>query len=440
MHFLDIIRTVRRESGGPAEGLRRILEGYRTMGHTAEVLTLDPPGSLPDDLDVPVHALGRSIHGYGYSTAARTWLRANASRFDGIVVQGLWQYQGLLTLQELAGRHSYAVFTHGMLDPWFNREYPLKYVKKLPYWALIERRVLRGAHRVLFTATMEAKLAAESFPFSRWTPQVVPYGTAGPSEDAEAQVAAFFDTVDLAPGEPFLLYAGRIHEKKGCDLLIEAYSIVAQEAALPRLVMAGPDQVGLAATLQRVALRRGVADRFLWPGMISGAAKWGAFRAADAFVLPSHQENFGIAVAEALSCGTPALISDQVNIHADIANCNAGLCRTGHAGGHHAPAAPVGSHNSPGESGHAAAQRGLLARSLQQRRNIPRHRRHLFTAEHRIVLSTSRPKPSTSPAERGFAKGEAVRAAGVRVTRQCAWHAASDRASWASRAAACRSR
>ncbi len=324
MHFLDIIRTVRRESGGPAEGLRRILEGYRAMGHTAEVLTLDPPGSVPNDLDVPVHALGRSKHGYGYSPQARTWLRANAARFDGVVVQGLWQYQGLLALQELAGRYPYAVFTHGMLDPWFNREYPLKYLKKLPYWMVIERRVLRGAYRVLFTATMEAKLAAESFPFSQWTPQVVPYGTAGPPEGAPAQVAAFYNTVGLAPGEPYLLYAGRIHEKKGCDLLIEAYSIVAKEAALPCLIMAGPDQVGLAAALQQVAVRHSIADRIRWPGMITGAAKWGAFRAADAFVLPSHQENFGIAVAEALSCGTPALISDQVNIHADISGCMAG--------------------------------------------------------------------------------------------------------------------
>lgn len=326
MHFLDIIRTVRRESGGPAEGLRRIVEGYTSLGHTAEILTLDPPEAVPADFSVPVHALGTSIHGYGYSRKAQLWLREHAGRFDGIVVQGLWQYPGMLTLQELTGRHPYAVFTHGMLDPWFNREYPLKYLKKLPYWMAIERRVLQGAHRVLFTASVERDLAAKSFPFSRWKAAVVPYGTAGPPQQPDVAKCgdAFYAASGLQPGEPFLLFASRIHEKKGCDLLLEAYHAVARDTILPRLVMAGPDQVGLRATLEAAAREYGIADRVLWPGMLTGAAKWGAFQQAEAFVLPSHQENFGIVVAEALSCGTPALISDQVNIHADVAACGAG--------------------------------------------------------------------------------------------------------------------
>jgi glycosyltransferase involved in cell wall biosynthesis len=59
--------------------------------------------------------------------------------------------------------------------------------------------------------------------------------------------------------------------------------------------------------------------------MLIGDAKWGAFYASEAFVLPSHQENFGIAVAEALGCGRPVLLADKVNIAEDIANDNAGL-------------------------------------------------------------------------------------------------------------------
>ena len=327
MHFLDMIRTVRKESGGPAEGLRRIVAGYQALGHTAEILTLDPPEGLLNDFDVPVHALGSSIHGYGYSRGARLWLRANAGRFNGIVVQGLWQFQGLLALQELAGRYPYAVFSHGMLDRYFNRQYPLKYIKKLPYWLAIERRMLRGASRVLFTSRVEAELAATSFPFAQWNPAVVPYGTAGPpggDDAAEQQARAFYESVGMLPGEPYLLFASRIHEKKGCDLLLEAYNTVSRETDLPRLVMAGPDQVGLQARLAAAAQGYGIADRVLWPGMVVGAAKWGMFRQAEAFVLPSHQENFGIVVAEALSCGTPALISDQVNIHANVSSCGAG--------------------------------------------------------------------------------------------------------------------
>ena len=107
---------------------------------------------------------------------------------------------------------------------------------------------------------------------------------------------------------------GRIHEKKGCDLLIEAFSRVA--AADPELdiVMAGPDQVGLRARFEQMAAELGVGSRIHWAGMLEGDAKWGAFHAAEAFILPSHQENFGIAIAEAIACRKPVLISDKINI------------------------------------------------------------------------------------------------------------------------------
>jgi glycosyltransferase involved in cell wall biosynthesis len=78
--------------------------------------------------------------------------------------------------------------------------------------------------------------------------------------------------------------------------------------------MAGPDQDGWVPKLQEIARQTGCADRIHWPGILRGAAKWGAFRSAEAFVLPSHQENFGIAVAEALGAGKPVLLSDKVNI------------------------------------------------------------------------------------------------------------------------------
>jgi glycosyltransferase involved in cell wall biosynthesis len=59
-------------------------------------------------------------------------------------------------------------------------------------------------------------------------------------------------------------------------------------------------------------------------GMLTGETKWGAFRCADVFALPSHQENFGIAIAESLACGVPVLISDKVNIWREILEAEAG--------------------------------------------------------------------------------------------------------------------
>ena len=81
----------------------------------------------------------------------------------------------------------------------------------------------------------------------------------------------------------------------------------------------GPDDAGWRADLEVQAGRLGIAARVHWTGSLRGDAKWGAYYGAEAFVLPSHQENFGITVADALSCGTIPLISDKVNIAADVA-------------------------------------------------------------------------------------------------------------------------
>ena len=89
--------------------------------------------------------------------------------------------------------------------------------------------------------------------------------------------------------------------------------------------MAGPDQSGLVVRLKQIAADHGVEERISWPGMLRDEMKWGAFYASDAFILPSHQENFGISVAEALGCGVPVLISDKVNIWREVMAHGAGL-------------------------------------------------------------------------------------------------------------------
>ena len=94
-----------------------------------------------------------------------------------------------------------------------------------------------------------------------------------------------------------------------------------------RLAQAAPcaPKCGMSAKLKATAANAGIADRVFWPGLITGDAKWGAFFGSEAFILPSHQENFGIAVAEALGCGKPVLLADKVNIAEEITEDGAGL-------------------------------------------------------------------------------------------------------------------
>jgi len=328
-----MIGTLDPAAGGPAETVSALLR-YAPEDCIGEVVTLDDPAAgFLREVPFPVHALGPQRSVYGYTPKLMTWLRTNRHRFDGVVVHGLWQYLGVSAARALRRRVPYVVFTHGMLDPYFKLAFPSKHAKKWVYWVLAEYWVLRFASRVLFTCEAESQLAKQSFWLHRWTAQVVPLGAIPPAGDRETQREAFFAGCPAVRGKRFLLFLGRIHPKKGCDLLVNAFVKLAEREPEVELVMAGPDSLGWRAELEHRAGTVGVAGRIHWPGMLLGDAKWGAFRVAEAFVLPSHQENFGIAVAEALACGTPVLLSDKVNIAAEIAADGAGLMEPDTAAG-----------------------------------------------------------------------------------------------------------
>lgn len=342
MRILHIIATLAPQAGGPSNSVRRILTAYPGIGSEGEVVTLDDPDDqFLRSISFRVHALGPVSTRFGFSTRLIPWLIANRDRFDGVVVHGLWQYLGYAVRRTIDGRKPYLVFTHGMLDPYFKRAHPLKHIKKMSYWLLNEHWVLRNAHRVLFTSEAEATNAAGSFWPHRWRASVVPYGTTAPSGDPTILIESFLSqhpALRKSDGQPrpYLLFLGRIHAKKGCDHLLEAFARIASRVPDLQLVFAGPDgaeasalskasvsnlgTAGLKSALVAEARRMGIAHRVHWTGMLEGDQKWGAFYGCEAFCLPSHQENFGIAVAEALACGKPVLISDKVDIWKEILN------------------------------------------------------------------------------------------------------------------------
>jgi glycosyltransferase involved in cell wall biosynthesis len=305
--------------------MRQLTARYPDYGNKAEFVCQDNPGeSFFSTVEARVHALGARKNTYGYSAELARWLNENVTRYDGVIINAIWTYSSLAAARAARGRVPYVVFTHGMLDPWFARKYPLKHAKKLVYWPM-QYPVLHNAGAVLFTSKLERDLAPKSVWPNKWKSIVVPYGTGEPPADTAAQLEAFYSVLPQLKDRRFLLFMSRIHEKKGCDLLLQAFAKVATAHPDVDLVIAGPDQAGLQAKLQRMSEELGIADRVHWPGMLKGAPKYGALRACDAFVLPSHQENFGVVVAEALSCGRPVLISNQVNIWQEIEEDKVGL-------------------------------------------------------------------------------------------------------------------
>lgn len=319
--MLHVLHSLNPADGGPTEGQRQVCACYASTGDSAEVVTLDAPDApWLDRWSVPVHALG-GIGKYGWTPRLPDWLRHNRERFSGVFVHGLWQWQGAGTRLGLRGsRTPYFIFPHGMLDPWFRKAWPLRHARKALYWRLVEHRVIRDAAGVIFTAEEERVLGRETF--SPWLARreiVQPLGTLGPPlrlDDAREKFLARFPELR---GHRLLVFLSRVHVKKGCDLLLEAFRRVAPPM---HLVIAGPcGEPRLLRRLHEQASRQPVT----FTGPLWDDEKWGALAAAEAFILPSHQENFGIAVVEALACGVPALISNKINIWREVVSDGAGF-------------------------------------------------------------------------------------------------------------------
>jgi glycosyltransferase involved in cell wall biosynthesis len=334
MKILHSIRSVNPEQGGPIEGVKQVSRIHREDGHDVEIVSLDSPDApWVKDCPLKVHALGPVAGNYGFTHGLVPWLRGRASGYDTVIVQGLWQYHSLGVWRALRGSPMpYYVFPHGMLDPWFKRTYPLKHLKKWLYWPWAEYRVLRDARAVCFTCEEERRLARQSFRLYQCAEQVLNYGTSAPPDNPDGMKELFFRKYPHLRDKRIILFLGRLHEKKGCDLLLKAFhklisgnSDFAADSTRAHLVIAGPDQTGWLRKLKALAASLGIKDRVTWPGMLTGDLKTGALWTAEIFALPSHQENFGIAVVEALACGVPALISNKVNIWREIEQDQAGL-------------------------------------------------------------------------------------------------------------------
>jgi glycosyltransferase involved in cell wall biosynthesis len=320
MNILQVINSVDPSGGGTIESIRQMGAALESAGHHVSIVSLDPPGApFLESCELPVYCLGSTNRTYGFSGRFVSWLRANRSYYDAVIVNGIWQFHSFGTWCALHNTNTpYVVFPHGMLDPWFKKKYPLKHLKKWLYWPWADYRVLRDAHAVVFTCEEERLLARSSFWLYRCKEVVASLGIAMPTGDPKLEVRQFFGHHPELIGKRLALFMGRVHPKKGCDLLIDAFARVLAIDPDWHLVIAGPDQVGWQKRLSQRAEGLGVAERITWTGMISGSMKWGALRAAEIFVLPSHQENFGIAVVEALAAGVPTLISRKVNIWREI--------------------------------------------------------------------------------------------------------------------------
>lgn len=335
MKILQVVPTYvpARRHGGPALAVHGLGKALVAAGHEVTVFTTNVDGE--DEIELP---LGRPVARDGVevfyfpvrfprrlyrSPALAREARRRIAAFDVAHLHSVFlaPTSAVARAAERAGV-PYLVAPRGMLVPELIRRRGR--LRKTLWLALVERRTLARAAGLHVTGDLEAEEAAR---LGLALPPIysVPNGI-DPELlrlDPSATLAGPVRTA-LTRGT-FVLVLGRLSWKKGIDRLL---------AALPQvpgatLVVAGNDEEGLTAALARQAAELGVGERVLFTGAVEGADKAALLHGSSLLVLPSHSENFGNVVLEAMAVGRPVVVTPAVGLAGVVAESGAGLVVAG---------------------------------------------------------------------------------------------------------------
>jgi glycosyltransferase involved in cell wall biosynthesis len=235
---------------------------------------------------------------------------------DGIHIHGLWE-QSTATAAHAARalKKPYVLSAHGMLESWALNN---KRIKKAIYSAIAERRNVRGA------ACLHALTHAEAEDYRRFGARlpiaVIPNGVRVP---AAIDPEPFLGKFPSLRGKRVVLFLGRIHFKKGLDILVRAWATVAKRWPEAHLVIAGPDFEETRASIETLVAKHDLDRSILFTDMLHEEMKWSALAAAQCFVLPSYSEGLSVSTLEAMGIGLPVIVTEQCNLP-DVARLGTG--------------------------------------------------------------------------------------------------------------------
>jgi len=320
LRVLHVVSAIAPQYGGTSMAVLGLCEALSAIpGVTVELAATDADGSnghLPISTfaALPFRTHLFPVTGsqrWKYSAGLNDWLRDNVRRFDVIHLHGAWAHATKAgRTAARAKSRPYVLSPHGMLSEYSFARFPLL---KWTYWLSVERKTCRRAAAILATSTGESKeLRRLDLP----TPiRVIPLGIDPQAWTTPADPNALRRLcIPAAADLPILLFLSRLHPKKGItDYLLPAFARLEQPAFL---AIAGgidhstPEYRG---EIEATIARFGLSGRVALLGPVAPCDRWQLFDGAAAFVLPSHQENFGLVVAEAMARGCPVVISDRVH-------------------------------------------------------------------------------------------------------------------------------
>lgn len=327
--ILHVIPYMHPSTGGPPVVVENFVAEARRLGHSSEILSTtkfcrDDERSLKARLDelAPTTLLTELQTLPFFSRSASAVIDAHVRRADLVHVHTLWRPLNIAARYACL-RHDrpYVVMPHGMFDPY---SLSVKALKKSIYLRLFEGRNMACAQRMIYTTSEEERLAALAG--LRLPPgEIVPLGARASATAIGDLRLRFLLRYPRAEGRRRLLFLGRLHHKKGLDRILSSLRKAKQAIPNLLLIVVGTGQPAYEEHLRQLVSASHLDQHVLFTGHLDGELKWASFAAAELFLLPSRQENFALAVAEAMQMGVPVVITDKVNTWPYVEEAGAGL-------------------------------------------------------------------------------------------------------------------
>ena len=330
MKALHVIPAVAARYGGPSHAIFEMCRALEATGTKILIATTDADGPerIPATYGREVEFQGQhSIffpkqwsEAFKYSRPLARWLAAHVKDFDVVHIHAVFSHSCLAAAARFRNV-PYIVRPLGTLDPWSMGQ---KQFRKRAMWRLGVGRMLKGAAAVHYTATDEKKLAEESLGLKRGV--VIPLGLDQAYFRLPEADNIFRDNQPSLGDASYILALCRLHQKKGLELLIDTFLDLSKRSENHKwkLVLAGDGEQTYVESLKTRAKKNGGSASIIFAGWLAGDEKRSALQNASLLALPSHQENFGLCVVEAMACGVPVLISPHVNLASDVQNSNSG--------------------------------------------------------------------------------------------------------------------
>ncbi|MBW7476732.1 glycosyltransferase [Paenibacillus oenotherae] len=330
MKILHVTVNLAPRYGGVVQAVLDMAGALAARGHEVTIYTTNQDG--PEQLDVPLNEPvmrdGVEVRYFpiqnprfwGTSLPLAEALKADIPKFDVVHTHGLYLFHDLCT-GHYCRKHGvpYIMQPHGTLDPYMYQRH--RYRKSIME-TLFGNRNIKRASGLIYT-TEEEKILAKPYTFGA-EGYIVPNGLDMSDYETLPEKGRFRSQYPQLQDQKMVLFFSRLNFKKGLDILIRAFSIVQAQHPDSMLVITGPDNENFGARAREWIQEEGIESKVIFTGMLTGQEKLAVLRDADLFVLPSYSENFGIAVIEAMVCGTPVMISDKVNIWRELEANRAG--------------------------------------------------------------------------------------------------------------------